>query len=614
MAVSHPLDVGRVLGGRYRLVAPVGSGASARVYLADDVTLRRKVAVKVLHPALADDDAFLRRFRAEAQAAASLNHPHVLGVYDWGEDGVPYLVTEYLGGGSLRDLLAAGHRLTPSQALLVGLEAARGLEYAHARQLVHRDVKPANLLFGDDGRLRIADFGLARALAEAGWTEPSGGLVGTARYAAPEQARGERVGPAADVYALALVVNEAVSGDVPFAADTTVATLMARVDAPWEPDPALGPLIPAVRRAGDPDPDARPDAGEFADELLRCARDLPRPAPLPLAPAASPAPAPSPTPAPDPDLTVLGVEATGPPPAPPRGRGWLWTLVSLFVLALVAGGVGYWFLGRGDDTHTVPDLTGLTEAQAAAAVADFDWTIEPVRQRAEGTVAGEVLGTDPEPGTELGAGATLRVFVSLGEPLVPVPVLTGLQEAAARAKLDEVGLTVGEIETRPDETIPAGTVIAVDLAPGVVDLERGSAVDLVVSSGPEARPVPTLPDGADLDTAVALLTDARFVPVEAHEYSEEVPAGQVIRLEPSSGAIEEADTEVTVVVSDGPPPREVPNVLGLDVDEAVAELEGAGFVVVGVQGPLSRPVLATDPPAGEVHPFGTEIRIATRLS
>ena len=166
--------IGRVLGDRYRLLRPVGSGSSGHVFLADDVRLRRRVAVKVLHPALADDEAFLRRFRAEARAAAALNHPNIMSVYDWGEevDG-PYLVCEYLGGGSLRSMLDMGRRLSTSQALLIGLEAARGLDYAHRRGLVHRDIKPANLLFDDDGRLRIGDFGLARALAEAAGPSPS---------------------------------------------------------------------------------------------------------------------------------------------------------------------------------------------------------------------------------------------------------------------------------------------------------------------------------------------------------------------------------------------------------------------------------------------------------
>src|SRR4051794_851944 len=228
-------QVGRVLGGRYRLLAPIGTGASAHVYTADDVRLRRRVAVKVLHAALADDEAFLRRFRAEAEAVATLRHPNIMNVYDHGEDdGSPYLVLELLGGGSLRAMLDRGHRLTPSQALLVGMDAARALDHAHRRGLVHRDIKPANLLFDDEGRLCIADFGLARALAEAAWTEPAGAVLGTARYASPEQVQGSSVDGKADVYALALVLIEAVTGQVPFAADTTIATLMARLNTPLE--------------------------------------------------------------------------------------------------------------------------------------------------------------------------------------------------------------------------------------------------------------------------------------------------------------------------------------------------------------------------------------------
>ena len=197
-------QIGRVLSGRYRLIAPIGTGASAQVFLADDVRLRRRVAVKVLHAALADDDAFLRRFRAEAQAAAALNHPqHRRGVRlgrrrRRARTSSPSTSAAAASG----PLLDRGVRLTPSQALLVGLEATRALDYAHRRGFVHRDIKPANLLFGEDGRLRIADFGLARALAEAAWTEPQGAVLGTARYASPEQAQGQPVDGRADVYSL----------------------------------------------------------------------------------------------------------------------------------------------------------------------------------------------------------------------------------------------------------------------------------------------------------------------------------------------------------------------------------------------------------------------------
>ncbi|MGH9275246.1 MAG: protein kinase domain-containing protein, partial [Acidimicrobiales bacterium] len=270
MVVSRMTDqIGRVLSGRYRIIAPLGTGSSAQVYLADDVRLRRRVAVKLLHAALAEDESFLRRFRAEAQAAAALSHPNIVAVYDWGDDhGTPYIVTEYLSGGTLRSVLDDGGRLTPSQALLVGLEATRALDYAHRRGFVHRDVKPANLMFGEEGRLRVADFGLARALAEAAWTEPQGAVLGTARYASPEQAQGEPVDGRADVYSLGLVLIEAVTGSVPFTADTTIATLMARVGKAVPVPDDLGPLQKPLLRAGQPTPADRPDAGELAIALM----------------------------------------------------------------------------------------------------------------------------------------------------------------------------------------------------------------------------------------------------------------------------------------------------------------------------------------------------------
>ncbi len=276
-------EIGRVLGGRYRLLSPLGAGASAQVYLADDVRLRRRVAVKILHAGLADDESFLRRFRAEAQAAAALNHPHIVAVYDWsGEEATPYLVTEYLSGGSLRSILDGGHRLSPSQALVVGLEAARALDHAHRQGFVHRDIKPANLIFGADARLRVADFGLARAIAEAAWTEPTGAVLGTARYASPEQARGEPVDGRSDVYSLALVLVEAVTGTVPFSADTTIGTLMARLDHPVQAPEGLGPLGPIVEAAGTLDPAERSDAAAFGQALVHAAEALPRPAAIPL--------------------------------------------------------------------------------------------------------------------------------------------------------------------------------------------------------------------------------------------------------------------------------------------------------------------------------------------
>ena len=271
-------SIGRVLGKRYRLLSALGTGASAHVYLAEDVSLQRHVAVKVLQPGFATDEAFLKRFRAEARSVASLNHPHVLRVFDWGDDADgPYLVLEYLGGGSLRDLLDRGVRLTHSQAASLGTEVAQGLAYAHVRGLVHRDIKPANLLFDEEGRVRVADFGVARALAEAAWTEPAGAMVGTARYISPEAAEGKPVDGRADVYSLALVLYEAVTGTVPFVTDTTMGTLAARIGQPLPHHADLGPLDDVLARAAAPEVSSRLDAAGLAARLGALACRAPDP-------------------------------------------------------------------------------------------------------------------------------------------------------------------------------------------------------------------------------------------------------------------------------------------------------------------------------------------------
>src|ERR671917_234497 len=425
-------QIGRVLGGRYRLLSPLGSGASAQVYLADDVRLRRQVAVKILNPAFADDQSFLRRFRAEAQSAASLSHPHLLAVYDWsGDDETPFLVTEYLSGGSLRGVLDAGHRLSPSQALVVGLEAARALDHAHRQGFVHRDIKPANLLFGVDGRLHIADFGLARAIAEAGWTE-TGAVLGTARYASPEQARGEPVDGRSDVYSLALVIIESVTGQVPFSTDTTIGTLMARLDRSIDVPDALGPLVPVLERAGTVERDKRMDAGEMASGFVGAATDLARPAPLPLAGPSPVAPADDPR-----DATLMsrtglaasaaaaagvgaagvsvgtpssGADAGGPGAAgPATGAAAAGTAASgppgpTGATAPAALGVigGWSYMQSQVPSHTVPEsLVGMQRRDVEGAVREFGWEVEYEETREDGTQPGQVLATRPAGGESL---------------------------------------------------------------------------------------------------------------------------------------------------------------------------------------------------------------------
>jgi beta-lactam-binding protein with PASTA domain len=630
-------QVGRVLGGRYRLVAPIGAGASGRVYLADDTTLRRQVAVKVLHEQLATDPAFLKRFQAEAQIAAALNHPHIVAVHDWGDDDGPYLVTEYLSGGSLRGILDQGVRLSRSQSLLVGLETSRALEHAHRRGLVHRDIKPSNLLFDSEGRLRIADFGLARALAEASVTEPTGAMLGTARYASPEQAQGMSVDGKSDVYSLALLMLESITGRVPFEADTTIATLMARVDRPIEPPDSLGPLQSPIARAGRIDPADRPDAGELAVAFMATAEALPRPDPIPIVGAMG---------APDPHLTegrtehAVGTRAvaagvataaagSSPQPLPPpepalididldddgtsteKRRRWPWFLVLGLVLAAAGVAAFFAFDASQAPTHAVPDLVGHNVDDLPELIGESGWDVQQNEGRQDGTTLGQIIAQDPQAGTELAEGQTLTVTASLGNETVAVPTdLVGLPLAEAELRLTALGLEVGTVTRVNDEEVPLDYVIAIDEV--VLDIPKGDTVDLIVSDGPVARTVPEDLAGLTFDEAADKVTAARLVPVEQRKFSSRVDKGDVISASPASGTEVPADSEVILVVSDGPEPVEVPDVEGMDVLEASAELEDAGLCIGETEGPANTEVLSTDPPAGEVVEAGTCVRIITR--
>ena len=621
---------GRVLAGRYRLVAPLGTGASGRVYAAWDVRLQRKVAVKVLHAALADDAGFLRRFGAEAQMAASLHHPNVVAVYDWGEDETPFMVLELLEGGSLRSLLDRGDRLTPAQAAAVGRQVAAGLDYAHARGLVHRDVKPANLLFDEHGTARVADFGLARALAEASWTEPAGAVLGTARYAAPEQVRGV-VDARSDVYSLALVLVEAVTGTVPNAFDTSLTTLLARVERHLEAPPELGPLAPVLERAGRADPDDRyPDARAFAFALADAASVLAAPDPIPLPgpgiidfdphpteirPAPPPPPSPAAPPAPGgsgvspggtaPDQPLVAIPVYGPasqaqrvrPPEAKRRTGWrpqrVVPIVVLAVLLFAAGTAAFAAASASGPRVRVPNLVGATETDARDGAKQARVGVRTRSVPADDPV-GTVVGQSPAPGTLLGAHRAVTLHLSAGPPPVNLPEVRGETEADARALLDAAGFEVSA-ERRTDENVPVGRVVAQD--PSAEQAAPGSEIHLVISDGPAPVEVPNVV-GKSYDEAVKTLSAKRFKVTRQDEYSDTVPAGQVIRHDPVKGAEAPRDSTVTVVVSRGPDVVTVDDYRGMTVEDAVIALEEAGLQAEVVSYRPFRRVKQQDPPEG----------------
>ncbi len=620
MASSAVADlVGRVLAGRYRLLGSIGAGASGRVYIADDVRLRRRVAVKVLHAGLSDDVGFLRRFRTEAQLAASLHHPNVMTVYDWGEDdGIPFMVLELLVGGSLRGMLDAGIRLTPSQAAHVGRQVAAGLEYAHGRGLVHRDVKPANLLFDEHGILRVADFGLARALAEASWTEPAGAVLGTARYAAPEQGSATKLDGRADLYALGLVLVESVTGAVPLVAETPLGTLAVRADQALAAPPNMGALGPVVERAGQPDPDARyPDAPTMAAALDDVIRVLPPPGPLTLAGLGDTPDDPHPT-----QIVSAKTEEVfdqdaerQPKPVPAmvasrpsdldRPRGIAPLVLGAVLILAVAGAVFALTRPSAGATVTVPILQGMSE-DSAQTLANQKGLLVSFDSRTADDPAGLIVSQSPKPGFFLGRGDSVRLVVSKGPKPIALPGVVGKPFPDAIAVLQQAKF-VGRVAVRRfDETVAKDAVIATDPAGKA---PPDSTVNLVVSDGPAPVVVPNV-SRKSYEAAAAQLQSVRLGAARVDNFSNTVPAGQVIRTEPAFNTKAPRDSVVQVFVSKGPDIVTVPDLTKQTIDVAtqVAQANGLPVVVSGAYSP-GKKVRAQDPPPNTKVNRGTTVTL-----
>ena len=600
---------GRLLGGRYRLGDAIGTGGSGTVYLADDLSLGRQVAVKVLHSSLVGDEAFVERFRTEARLVASLADPHVVSIYDWGVDGQAYLVTEYLGGGSLRSILSSGRTLSPSQMLMVSLEACRALDHAHRQGIVHRDVKPANLLFGQDGRLRVADFGLAEALTGAASRElyGGGGVIGTARYASPEQAQGLALDGRSDVYALALCMVEGVTGHLPFVADTLEGTLSARVGRDVPIPDTLGPLVPVVAHAGAAEPENRPTARELGRMLLDIAGRMARPEPLPLVGPGEVGAAPMPGESDRVAPTVFPSQPVSPAPRPVRRRR-RWTGVLLTALLIVVAAVGGMLVREVSrpTQRALPTLVGSSGDSARSLLTELGWLVERLDVRRNDTSAGEVLDMQPPAGTRLAAGETVVLEVSLGSERQSIPPgLVGVSLSEASRLLVDAGLVTGEVTRVNNEDVVAGVVLEV-LSSGDT-VPRGDAVDLLVSDGPLPRVVPQGLVGMMPADVVAELIALRLAPTMGEEYDEWVAAGRVSRVEPVAGTRVVVGDDVRVVISLGAAERAVPALEGLSLAAAESRLQVSGFrnvVVVGLPEstdgtPVDRAVLVVisqDPP------------------
>jgi serine/threonine protein kinase/beta-lactam-binding protein with PASTA domain len=647
---------GRVLDGRYRVGPRIARGGMATVYEATDLRLDRTVAVKVMHEGLADDEEFVRRFQREARSAARLAHHNVVAVFDTGDDdGTLFLVMEYVPGLTMRDLIRKEAPMSPAKALSVIEPVLAALAAAHDAGILHRDVKPENVLMADDGRVKVADFGLARAInSETQHTATGGVLIGTVSYLSPELVVDGRADARADVYAAGVLLYEMLTGHKPHQAASPIQVAYKHVHedipAPSASTPGIPPYVDAlVARATARDPDLRPadarvllyqvrrvrnalDHGVVSDPDLMSdltpttpvgggrtpTGELPAQIiePHDLSSLAHPSDdggvydqerdsrlAPR---SQEPPAAPAG-RAAATPATPPRhsrrGRALLGVVVLLAILAALGG----WYLGVARYTPT-PAVLNLSEAAARVKLDRAGLSMKVEKESfAENVRKGYVISTDPAPGDRVLKDGTVNAVISLGPERHQVPDVRGQTLDDAQQALDAAKLAYGEAIERFDETVPTGRVVGTDPAPGTA-LRPNTAVDVIVSKGP--KPV-KIPDhtGKPADAAEKALVKLGFKVDTTEVNSDTVPKGRVVTQSPDSGTGRAGDV-ISLTVSKGPVLVEVPNVIGMGLDAARQRLEDAGFRVtvrhaslyVGVQY-----VVTTDPGRGTMAPRGSTV-------
>ena len=621
MAEGDGTLIGRVFDNRYEVVRTLGSGGMADVYLANDQLLGRPVALKMLSSRYAHDAQFVERFRREASSAAGLNHPNIVQIYDRGEaEGTYYIAMEYLEGRSLKEIILKYAPLSPDLLVSVSVQILEALRFAHRRDVIHRDIKPQNIIIDGDGRVKVTDFGIARAGSAATMTE-AGSILGTAHYLSPEQAQGQPVEAASDLYSLGVVMYEMATGKLPFDGDNPVGIAMQHVhERPVAPRTlnseipenlegvilrALGKqpteryltaqaMLADLRRVQDGEPVSAPAA--FVEE----ATHVMSPAALAAAAAAQPT-----------QVRPKGPEYSPQLPEPfygqaPRRRAvWPWILVIVLLLAL--GGGAYAVLSNWEtaavEVAAVPGVVGLSEDDAKQAVeaAGFEFSMEGEQPSAD-IPEGDVARQDPEEGTDLALGETVSVWISSGQGKVEVPDVVGKTQIAATQQLMALGLeVVPKEETVKDKEV--GTVIRQSPGGGE-QVDAGTKVTIVVVAPSNTVEVPRL-IGMTQDSAVALVEGMKLVPkVEERDSTE--PGKTVVDQSPREGEEVEPGTEIIIYVSNAPEVTtvRVPPVaqMGYTVAQARARLATYGLRsnTVEAETPDYPPgeVIGQDPPAG----------------
>ena len=622
-APPDPL-IGTLVDGRYQVVARIARGGMATVYEAIDTRLDRTVALKMMSAALAEDPGFVTRFRREARAAAQLSHPHVVAVFDQGEAaGLPYLAMEYVPGRTLRDVLRDYGALTPEQALTILDPVLEALSAAHDAGFVHRDIKPENILISDDGRVKVTDFGLARAVTN-NTTATQGMIIGTVAYLSPEHVERGDADARSDVYGAGICLFEMVTGQVPFAAESAITVAYQHVNADVPTPSSLRPTIPPdvdalVATATRRDPDLRyPDCRAFLADVRRVRRTLPPPQPLTkdtqdtlIVPADAAAAGGTPPPA----VTVRPAAAAAAPAAPRaqrrrRGRGWL---IAIILLLLAIGGAAFagWYLAAGPGKQvTVPGILNMDQAEATTALQSVGLTLEVAGEEYSETVAaGLVLSSDPAPGASAAANSAVAVVLSRGPERYAVPDVRGDPLEAAKTAITEANLLVGIITEDWDPEVPAGSVASTE-PPFGDELKPGTPVDIVVSKGPKPVRLANYA-GSSASEVQAELEAAGLVVTVKEEFSTEFAEGLVISTLPGKGERVPVGSTVELLVSKGPPPVEVPYLIDMKRDDAVYLLQELGLNVEVNEPPFTplNRVISQDPAAGTLIPAGSTVTI-----
>jgi serine/threonine-protein kinase len=631
VAVSDTL-IGTLFDGRYTVVRKLGAGGMANVYLAEDQELGRRVAIKILNDRHANDEQFVERFRREAKNAAALSHPNIVSIYDRGEaEGTYYIAMEYLEGRSLKELIVARGPAPVTVAVEYARQILSALRFAHRHGIVHRDIKPHNVLVDAEGRVKVTDFGIARA-GTSQMTE-AGSIVGTAQYLSPEQARGANVDQRSDVYSLGIVLYELLTGSVPFNGDTPVEIAMKHLSTLPEPPSAKRPEIPRdldliVLRALAKDPDDRyqsteemdadlerflrgsavsPATEEAATQILRVPAEQ-----QPYAATAATMVAP-----PNRRTAVL------PPPPPPvyydleepihRRPIWPWIAAVFFI---VVAGIGGWLLYSqishklaSNKPVAVENYVNMTEPLARQKIKADGFAPRVNHHASRATASGLVFRQDPVAGKRQAKGSPVVIWVSTGLPRVVIPDITGHDQTDAVAQLAKLGLKPKPLEVPSDK--PAGQVLAVDPPPGT-KVPVNSVVHFTVSRGPVPVAVPNVVT-QPIDQASSTLQALGFR-VSTNFVDSGEPANTVIEQSPAAGSSAGKGSVISLTVSKGPKTSTVPDVSSLDVGTATSTLANSGFKSKIVYQDVTDPnfdgtVLQQDPAGGGQAKPGTTVTL-----